>query len=362
MEERKYIEEQYDEIDIMELVRKLLKSWKFILMWCGIAAVVGLIIGFSIPKEYTVSSKLAPEVASKNGGSISSLASLAGINLNNMNTSDAVYPDLYPEIVASAPFIVDLFSMPVEFMHKKDTVRTDLYDYVKNYTRVPWWSVVIGAPMKAVGWFVGLFREKEEEVEGYENINPVALTFEQEQIANAIRESISVIVDKKTTVITATVVTQDASVSRMLTEELISRLQDYVSTYRTEKSRNDVDYYQKLYDEAKGDYYASQKRYAKYVDANQGVVLQSVKTEQDRLKNEVDLNFQLYTSCAQQLQMAKAKVQMETPVYTVINPPTTPLKASKPSKLTLLVAFIFLGAVFSGAWVLWGRDWVAKLK
>ena len=104
MEEKKYVEpqfaeEEYDEIDIMELLRKLLKEWKLVLKWCGIAAVAGLVIGFSIPKEYTVSSKMAPETVAKSSSSLGSLASLAGINLGTMSTSDAVYPDLYPDII-----------------------------------------------------------------------------------------------------------------------------------------------------------------------------------------------------------------------------------------------------------------------
>ena len=96
MEEKKYaepqyLEEEYDEIDIMELLRKLLKDWKLILKWCGVGAVVGLVVAFSIPKEYTVSAKMAPESVSKTGGgSLGSLASLAGINLGSMSTADAV--------------------------------------------------------------------------------------------------------------------------------------------------------------------------------------------------------------------------------------------------------------------------------
>ena len=87
--EPQYREEEYDEIDIMELLRKLFKEWKLILKWCGIAAVIGLVIAFSIPKEYTVNSTLAPEVVSRSGGgNLSSLASLAGINLSSMSTAN----------------------------------------------------------------------------------------------------------------------------------------------------------------------------------------------------------------------------------------------------------------------------------
>jgi uncharacterized protein involved in exopolysaccharide biosynthesis len=368
MEENKniqspYMEEEYDEIDIMELLRKLLKDWKLILKWAIAAAVVGLVIGFSIPQEFTVNSKLAPESVSRSGGgSLGSLASLAGINLGSVSTADAVYPDLYPDIVASTPFVVELFPVQVDFKAKKSAMTTDYYTYLKKYTRSPWWGKVMQAPFKLLGWFMGLFHEKAEKVEGYASLNPSELTREQAGIAGAIRESIALSVDKKTSVISLAVTAQDPKVAAQISEEVISRLQTYVTSYRTEKSRKDLEYYETLYEESKEAYFASQQRYASYMDRNQGVILQRVKTEQERLQNEMNLNYQLYNACAQQLQTAKAKVQQETPVFTIINPPQVPLKRSNTSKATILLASIFLGAVVAAVWILWGRDFFANLK
>ena len=172
----------------------------------------------------------------------------------------------------------------------------------------------------------------------------------------------SLSVDKKTSVISLSVTAQDPKVAARISEEVIDRLQTYVTNYRTEKSRRDLDYYESLYQEAQDAYFAAQQRYASYVDRNQGVVLQRVKTEQERLQNEMNLNYQLYNACAQQLQTAKAKVQQETPVFTIINPPQVPLKRSNTSKLTILVASVFLGAVIAAVWILWGRDMIAKLR
>ena len=358
-----YLEEEYDEIDIMELIRKLFKDWKLILKWCGIAAVVGLVIGFSIPREFTVNTRMVPELVSRSGSSsLYSLASLAGINVSSTSTTDAVFPELYPDIVSSTPFVVELFPVQVDFKYKKGDMTSDYYTYLKEYNKAPWWGKVFGFPMKALGWFMGLFREKEEEVEGYADLNPTALTQEQEDIAKAIRESVSLSVDKKTSVISLSVTAQDPKVAAHISEEVIERLQTYVTDYRTEKARQDLEYYEKLYEEYKDAYYTSQQRYASYMDRNQGVVLQRVKTEQERLQNEMNLNYQLYNACAQQLQTAKAKVQQETPVFTIINPPQVPLKRSNTSKLTILIASIFLGAVVAAVWILWGRDVIAKLK
>ncbi len=360
-----YYEEDYDEIDIMELLRKLLKDWKLILKWCVGAAVAGLIIGFSIPREFTVHSKMTPEsVSSSSGGRLSSLASMAGINLGSMSSADAVSPDIYPDILSSTPFVVELFPVQVDFKYKKESMRTDYYTYLKEYTRVPWWSKVTRLPFKALGWFLDLFRNKEDSdvTEGYSGLNVSALTKEQYTIASAIRASIALGVDKKTSIISLSVTAQDPNVATIVSEEVIRRLQDYVTGYRTEKSRQDLEYYQTLYDEAKQEYFKSQQAYASYVDRNQGVVLQRVRTEQERLQNEMNLNYQLYNACAQQLQSAKAQVQQETPVFTVINPPQVPLSRSNTSKLTILIASIFLGAVIAAVWILWGRDMLAGLK
>ena len=68
------------EIDLIELAQKLWKERKFLLKGCGIAVVVGLIVAFSIPKEYTTTVKLAPETqdAAKKS-SLGGLAAMAGL-------------------------------------------------------------------------------------------------------------------------------------------------------------------------------------------------------------------------------------------------------------------------------------------
>ncbi len=349
------------EIDLMELFQKLLKKWRYIFVVTFCAGVFGFVVALSIVKNYTVSSTLAPEIVSRSGGSMSSLAALAGINLNLASTSDAVYPELYPNIVSSNNFIADLFSTPVEFTDKKEgLVQTDYYTYLKDYNRSPWWSYVIAAPFKALGWFIGLFRDTPEEVEGYADINPSSLTLEQHQFAKLVREKIGVSVDNKTGVITVRVNAQHPDVAYQISGRVIEKIKSYVSSYRTEKSRNDVKYYEELFEEAKADYYEAQQKYARYVDANQGVSLQSVMIERERLQNEVQLNFNLYNTCAQQLQASKAKLQQETPVFAVITPPAVPIESAN-SRMMPLVAITFLGFCCACAWVLFIKDFIAKL-
>lgn len=353
-------EVQEQEIDLLELALKLWKERRMILKWCGVGVLVALIVAFSIPKEYTTTVKLAPEVADgKNiSGGLGALASMAGINMGSGGGADAVYPELYPDIVSSVPFITALFG--VEVTDEKGELRMPLYDYVTEELRAPWWSAVTSAPFRLLGWFMSLFREEEPLGDGV--IDPFRLSREQTEVVKALQTRIGVAVDKKTSVVTLSVMMQDPLISATLTDTVMLHLQNYVTEYRTNKARHDLAFTQQLFDEAQHDYFEAQQRYARYLDANQNIVLRSVRTEQERLQNEMNLNYQIYTQMAQQLQLAKAKVQESTPVYAVVQPATVPVRASKPSKLVILVGFVFLAGVAACGWILIGRDVLKKLK
>ena len=349
------------EIDLLELAGKVWAERRLVLKWCGIAVVVALIVGFSIPKEYTTTVMLAPEVegGSRSLGGLSALAGMAGINVNAGESSDALYPELYPDIVSSVGFTTELFPVSVE--DEEGELKTTLYNYLKEEQRSPWWSAILSFPFKCIGWITSLFRDEEEENVG-QGIDPFRLTKDETGVVKILNERISVSVDKKTSVITLSVTMQDPLISATMTDTVMQKLQNYITEYRTNKARHDLDFTQKLYDEAQKKYYVAQQAYADYVDMNQNISLRSVQTRQERLQNEMNLAYNLYNQTAQQLQLAKAKVQENTPVYTIVQAATVPLKASKPSKLMLLVGFVFLAGVMSVGWVLFGKGLWSSLK
>ena len=97
--------------------------------------------------------------------------------------------------------------------------------------------------------------------------------------------------------------------------------------------------------ESRSAYYKAQQAYAAFEDGNKNIISASYRTEQERLRNEMTLTFNVYNTLAQKLEQDKLRVQEQTPVYTIIEPATVPLKASSPKKLLILVAFIFLAFI-----------------
>lgn len=344
------------EIDLLELARKVWAGRKLILITCGVAVVLGIVVAFSIPKEYATSVTMAPETGSKSGsGGMSALASMAGINLNSSIGEDALSPELYPDIVKSTPFLIELFNVKV--ITQKGNLRTTLYEYMNKHQDAPWWGVVMGAPMKAVGGILSLFKpeEKKEPAFGTKKVDAFKLTNDQAQIAQAISSRIMASVDKKSGVISLNVTMQDPLVSAALTDTVMRNLQSYITEYRTNKARRDLAYMEKLYKEAKNTYYTAQQKYASFADANLDIVLIGYRTQLERLQNEATLAYGSYNQMSQQLQLAKAKVQEVTPVYTVVQPATVPLRPEKPNKPMILIGFIFLAFAGSIGWIL-GKD------
>jgi len=344
-----------DSIDIGKYIRLLLVNWKKILLWAFAGSLFGIMIGFSKPKEFVSTAVVAPELVTRGSSSgLSSLASLAGFNVNTLAMTDAMHPDLYPEIVKSQNFMIDLFDMPVTVETKDSLVHTDLYDYMLNYTKAPWWGVILGFPHVAMDWVKGLFVKEDtfDDAEGHESVSRVRLTKEQERVALALSKSVAATVEKKTYVIKIKVKMQDRVIAAQVANRIIANLKAFVIAYRAEKAQESVDYYEAVERETKAEYLKAQREYSRYVDSHKGFVMQSSMIEQQRLQNEASLKFQMYNQTAQNLLMARAKVQMEAPVLVIIQPGMAPHKGS-PSKVKLALLWFFLGAVVSAGVLCW---------
>ena len=348
------------EIDLMEYVRKLWSVRKLLLKAAVVGLVVGLIIALSLPREYTVGVTLSPE-SGKNasGGGLSGMASMLGLGGMSMGgDADALNITLFPEIVASTPFLLELLDTHVTTLDGKvDTTFMAYLDEQKS----PWWGTLLALPGMAIGGVKSLFSDKKDEA--LENtVNPFHLTKKQASKVESLRKAIMADVDKKTGVTSVSVTLQDPLVTATITDTVVAKLQQYITAYRVSKAQQDCNYLEQLYKDRQKEYYEAQQSYANYMDANKSVILQSVLTERERLQNEMSLAYQVYSQVATQLQVARAKVQEAKPVFAVVEPSTVPLQPSGTSKKVVMLGFIFLAVVGTSAWILFGRDFWMKFK
>ena len=348
------------EIDLMDLLRKVIGIRKKIYKAAGIGLIIGVIVAISIPKQYTVEVTLSPEMGNNKEGGLSGLAaSFLGSGVTMGDGTDALNASLSADIVSSTPFLLELSAMDIPVT--KNEVMT-LNTYLDEETS-PWWSYVIGFPGMVIGGVKSLFTE-EDEIASFDKTSQGAIELskkESKKIA-ALKKMITASVDKKTSMTSVTATFQAPKVAAVVADSVVKKLQEYIIDYRTFKAKEDCIYLEKLFKERQQEYYAAQKKYADYLDSHDNLILQSVRAEQERLQNDMSLAYQVYSQVAGQLQVARAKVQEEKPVFAIVEPAVVPLEPSGTSRKVYVLAFIFLSVCIVIFWNLFGKDFLNKFK
>lgn len=340
--------EEESSIDFGKIFKDLLKHKTLYYKVLPLAFILAAIYALSLPNYYSCTVKLSPELSGS--GSKSGLASLAssfGVNLGTAmgNSTEALFPTLYPDLMNSVDFKTSLFEVPVT--REEDQKSFTYYDYLMNEQKAPWWS-------KAKKAFFDLFKSDEEEQET--KVDPFRLTMLQTDIVKAINRKVVCDVDKKTMVITINVTDQDPLICATMADSVKTRLQKFITDYRTSKARVDLKYNQKLYGEAKAKYEQARDAYARFSDSHREVSSQSAQTKQADLQNEMQMQQQIYQQVVAQLQQAEMKVQQETPAFTTLQSATVPVRKTGPKRAQMCLIFLFLAFLGTTAWILYKED------
>ena len=350
LSELQKVERDEIEIDLMDVLRKIISIRKTLYKAAGVGVIIGIIVYLSIPKQYTVNVTLSPEMGgSKSGnGLVGIAASFLGSGVSSGDSSDALNASLSSEIVSSTPFLLELLSIDIPAPDGNGNMVLDTY---LDDQSSPWWNYVIGFPNMLVGGVKSLFSEGT--LDTLENIGcrgTLELTQEQNTKVNVLRNSVKASIDTKTAITNVSVSLQSPKVAAVVADSVVHKLQEYITDYRTSKVKDDCAYLEKLFKERQREYYTAQKKYANYVDTHDNLVLQSVRTEQERLQNDMSLAYQIYSQVANQLQVARAKVQEEKPVFAVVEPAIVPLNPSGMKLMIYVIVFVLFSITTTIVW------------
>ena len=350
---------QDDEISINfgEIWRALLKYKFLIAITALLFAVLGALFSLTINNEYEATVKMVPESAdSKSGGGmagglggLSSLAGLAGINIGGATGTDAIQPAMYPNIVASIPFLQELINAKI--YNPKIKKWQVLREYLKEHQS--------NAPIKLYD------SEKLEEERAKKELSDadlkdlnvpktvgqtidfINIDLKEAQILKKLTSYIKVEVDKKTMFLTITCTLQNPVIAANLTSLVQSQLTRYIVNYRTEKVRKEMEFLTSRQAEARKRYDQALFTYSNYKDQNRNRFLNVAKTQEKKLQYEVDLAFNLYSSLTSQLSEAQIRVQKETPIFKVLEPAQVPLSRSSPKRSLITIGAMFIGIFVS---------------
>lgn len=356
--------EEEESIDWQKYISAGLKYWRQIVKVTVVFAVLSVVVALCQKRKYVVSVTLAPEVQNpQKSGSLGSIASMFGVNLSSgMASSDALNITIFPEIVGSTPFLTQLFDVQLSPMPKlpDDPLEAKLI-LSQPLPTVAYYDHMTGRD-KEPGFFkkiiTSIFGEDEEDPD-YMKVNVSMLNKEQDRVLTAMRKSISANVDKKTAMTTIVVSMDDPLMCAQLADTVCQRLREYVFEYRTEKERNNFEYYQNLCDSTYHKMVDAQAALAEVVDNDHSVVLQRVSVRRQRLEQEASLASQVYQQMVQQREMSRAQLQEMKPVFAVVEPATLPQKPANSRRKTCMT-ITFFGFILACAWFAVGKDWIAE--
>lgn len=335
------------QIDVVAIAREMRRHRKAYLVALPATFVLSCLLILCVPRYYASTAKLAPEISSFSTSSLSDIASSFGFDLGGSSANgDAIFPELYPELIATNDFMVGMFDVRVK--SKDGSLSTTYYDYLATKRQVPWWTRAFGAVRKVFA------AADTTATQAGKKANPFQLTKRQDEIVKLMMDNIKCDVDKKNYVISITVEDQDPLVCATLADTVQAKLQAFITDYRTKKAKKDLEYYQQLSRDAKQKYERIRQQYGSYSDANQDVVLESYRLKANDMENEMQLLYNTYTTLQAQVQQAQARLLMQTPAFTTLQSASVPVKPAGPKRMLFVLGMTFLAFVVVSAYAVRG--------
>ena len=351
-----------DEIDLMALAKTIWNGRKTIFKAILIAGIIGVFIALVSPKEYTASTTMVPQTKSSNKlGGLSSLAAMAGFNLDNMGSGgETMSPMVYPQIVQSVPFQLELMEKKFTFSEVSQPV--SLYEYYTNIAKPGVLATTIKYTVGLPGLLISSLKgDSEKTIIGTEKGGPISLTKKQENVRKILDSKVILTVDAKQGYLTLTASFPEALLSAQVADQARELLQKYITKFKIDKVADQLAFIEGRYTEKKKEFEKAQERLARFRDQNKNVTSAIFRTEEERLQSEYTIAMNVYNELAKQLEQAKIQVKEETPVFSVLEPAAVPQEKTKPKRSMILMIWLFLGGIAGTGWV-FGKEYFVELK
>lgn len=352
-----------DEIDLIALAKTMWDGKKTIILTVLIFMIIGLMVALFSPKQFSASTTMVPQISNKNSrlGGLSSLAAIAGFNLDmNMETSQ-LSPYVYPQIVESVPFQLEIMQSKYHFSDVAQPVSIEEYytEYYEPGFFLNFKKYTLGLP----GVIIGSIRGKKEMEIFNDTIakKTIELTEEQEVIRKMIADNVTLETNDKEGYVTLTARFGEARLAAEVAQKGQELLQKYITEFKIEKANAQLQFIEERFNEKKKEFRQAQSSLAAFRDRNKNVTSAMARTEEERLQNEYKLAFDVYSELAKQLEQARITVKEDTPVFSIVKPVVVPLEKSKPNRPMILIIWTFLGGIIGIGWI-FGKQFLATVK
>ena len=208
----------------------------------------------------------------------------------------------------------------------------------------------IGLPFRFIKWARSKLPSPSNEMRIQERTalvedNTIIQQFQDSEWAmiENLRGRITVTQDVDTGIIIVEVKMPDPLLAAKIAAQVVHFLTEYITNYRTEKTRGDVEFIEDRLAEAKINFEKAQTELASYTDRQRATTRATDDVERQRLENEFSIAFNIYNIMAQRLEETKIRLQEVTPAVSILDPPAVPNKRSEPLRIRTFLIFCVSG-------------------
>lgn len=349
-----------NEIDIVELLKIVWASRK-VVYWGVLAGIVlGLFVAFTLPKQYKVVTTMLPQ--SEEGvsmGSLSSLAAIAGFDIDLSDNGSEISPVIYPQIMESETFLMSL--MYTKYSFKGLNKPTTMIDYYTKYAGRDLASTIRKYTIDLPGTIKGSLKKRKPVLKNGTDDGLTRMSEDEYNMAMMLRNCVTMTINKKEGYLTLTSIFEQDILAAQVAQRAQQLLQETITAFKTKRANEQLMFFEKRYNEKKLEYKMAQSRLAGYKDRNLFVTSAVGSSQETQLLNEYNLTYSVYTELAKQYENAKIKVKRVTPVYIILKPVVVPNEPFAPRKTLILLAFMIFGSIIACGFV-FVREFLKKKK
>ena len=338
------------EIDLSVVIQHLINESKSIIKILIIFICLGLLIALFSKKEFTASSTfiLQADESMNVGGNLSSLAAVAGINLQGTNSNN-IPPNIYPKVLSSVPFKQSMLAAELTFddldskvslkEYYHDMYSPGIFELIKKYT--------INLPREVLK----LFRNNTDE-NSTKSKEWLALSKNDKELIKRLDKQILLEYNKKDNYIKLTAIMPEAFAAAEMAQHAQTELQKTVTKFKIQKAQDQLVFIQSRLNEVSKQYDAAQENLALFTDQNKNVSTAAAQIRLKKLQDDYDLIYSIKSELAKQIEAQKIKVKEDSPVFTIIDPVSIPYEKSAPKRFFILFMWTFLGLTVGIAYVI----------
>ncbi len=351
--------EDYYEFDLKKLVNILLHEKKLFIKISLIFLFVGLVIAVFSKNFYTSQTTFVPQLNSnlKSSNNLSGLASLAGINLSS--NQGEINPDVYPEIINSIPFKIDLLESKIFF--ENDSINYRNYLQIKNRK----FSLVRTLKKYTLGLpSLILSKLKTKGDLTFTNAQNKMFFINEEdfKLFKLVNSALKIELFPKEGYIKLSYTDNNPYISAQVAFNAQDILQQKIISYKSQSANEFLKYSNNQYNLKKQENITLQDKIGLFKDQNFGISRSLYQNKLDRLESELSISNSVLQQLANQVEQAKLQVSKDTPVFSIIQPVFVPNEKSGPKRSLIVLSSGFLGIFFSILFIVFKQDLVSFFK